>query len=417
MFFGCQMYTAVDKVASQYVKSFYSESEELYTTEKANDLPINVAALVLRSLSLMCQAKDDAVVQSANDSIQMGARLGFFKKGQPSSMAPEELPDNGTRMNAYLAWGAFCWHVTITLFYRQPHVEVINLSPILPIPKNQFFNAVHHKTQEPDDMMGEAFPALCEFWLIVHSALWIYHCSYSDSPPDIWRSILSEHKFRELLAWSNRIPLSLHREKMSGPHVPVCHIWLHAALLDIVRTFTGTESQAPRIWTTFNASDSSADAAYKASVNQLKRLILDYRTNYETSTYSILWHTGLLYLINALLESPRDPEWHLYFLLCIYGYHSLRASYHVSESIGKGLLAMTLRETDLPVDEARKILEHLENGEPADPERRPSATFMADLKLAELDPTRAQVENMAEEFELMALFNEIMEQNRMECSE
>lgn len=107
------MYTALDKVASQYVKYFYSESEKLYTTEKANDLPINVAALVLRSLSLMCQAKDDAVVQSANDSIKMGARLGFFKKGQPSSIAPEELLDNDTRMNAYLAWGAFCWHVSV----------------------------------------------------------------------------------------------------------------------------------------------------------------------------------------------------------------------------------------------------------------------------------------------------------------
>jgi len=78
---------------------------------------------------------------------------------------------------------------------------------------------------------------------------------------------------------------------------------------------------------------------------------------------------------------------------------------------------MTLRETDLPVDEARKILKHLENGEPADPGCRPSATFMADLKLAELDPRRAQVENMAEEFEFMALFNEIMERNQMECSQ
>jgi hypothetical protein len=27
--------------------------------------------------------------------------------------------------------------------------------------------------------------------------------------------------------------------------------------------------------------------------------------------YSILWHVGLLYLSNAVLESPRDPDWHL----------------------------------------------------------------------------------------------------------
>jgi hypothetical protein len=265
--------------------------------------------------------------------------------------------------------------------------------------------------------MGEVFPALCEFWLIIHGALWIYYYSRPDTPPDVWRSILSEHKFRELLAWSNRMPLSLRRGKMSGPYVPVCHIWFHAAVLDIVRPFVGTRSQASQTWMSFNASDSSADAAYKASVHQLKRLIFDYRTNYETSTYSILWHTGLLYLINALLESPQDPEWHSYFLLCIYGYHRLRGSYRISESIGKSLLAMTLRDTDLPADEARDILKQLQSREPENTGYTFSAPFMADLKLANLDPGNAQVENMAEEFESMALFNEVIERNRMDFSE
>jgi phosphoribosylformylglycinamidine (FGAM) synthase PurS component len=201
------------------------------------------------------------------------------------------------------------------------------------------------------------------------------------------------------------------------PQLTCPSIWLHAALLDIVRTFVGTNSQAIKPWKSFIANDSSADAAYKASVNQLKRLILDYRTNYETSTYSILWHTGLLYLVNALLESPRDPDWHLYFLLCIYGYQSLRGPYRISESIGKSLLAMTLRDTDLPAGEAREILEQLRSGELSEISETQSAKFMADLKLAKTDPRSAQVENMAEEFESMALFNEIIEQNRMDFSE
>jgi hypothetical protein len=73
-----------------------------------------------------------------------------------------------------------------------------------------------------DDMMGEVFPALCQFWIIAYGGLWIYYRSYPDSPPDVWRSVLAEHKFHELIAWSNRIPLSLHRGKTSGPHIPVC---------------------------------------------------------------------------------------------------------------------------------------------------------------------------------------------------
>jgi hypothetical protein len=78
---------------------------------------------------------------------------------------------------------------------------------------------------------------------------------------------------------------------------------------------------------------------------------------------------------------------------------------------------MALRDTDLPVDEAREILKQLQTGEGAETGHKHSATFIADLKLANLHPRSAQVENMAEEFELMALFNEVMERNRMDVSE
>jgi hypothetical protein len=77
---------------------------------------------------------------------------------------------------------------------------------------------------------------------------------------------------------------------------------------------------------------------------------------------------------------------------------------------------MALRDTDLPADEAREILKQLQSGKPADTGHTPSATFMADLKLANLDPRSAQVENMAEEFESIALFNEVMERSRMDVS-
>jgi hypothetical protein len=78
---------------------------------------------------------------------------------------------------------------------------------------------------------------------------------------------------------------------------------------------------------------------------------------------------------------------------------------------------MTLRDTDLPADEARDILKQLQSREPENTGYTFSAPFMADLKLANLDPGNAQVENMAEEFESMALFNEVIERNRMDFSE
>jgi hypothetical protein len=116
-----QMYTALDKRASQYVDRFHSESEELYAAEEANDSPVNMAALVLRSLSFMCQARDHAV-ESASDAMRMGSRLGFFRKGKPSLMVPQEISDDDARMNAYVAWGTFCWHVSV-------HSETYSLLP------------------------------------------------------------------------------------------------------------------------------------------------------------------------------------------------------------------------------------------------------------------------------------------------
>jgi hypothetical protein len=77
--------------------------------------------------------------------------------------------------------------------------------------------------------------------------------------------------------------------------------------------------------------------------------------------YSILWHAGLLYLSNAIRESPRDSNWHLYFLLCTYGYKSLRRPYSVSASIGQSLLAITLRDTEMSGQEAWWILQQLEH--------------------------------------------------------
>jgi hypothetical protein len=71
----------------------------------------------------------------------------------------------------------------------------------------------------------------------------------------------------------------------------------------------------------------------------------------------------LLYLSNAVHESPRDPDWHLYFLLCIYGNESLRRPYSVSASIGR-------------------ILQQLEHQDVAQIKDHLHAKFTADLQLA-----------------------------------
>lgn len=195
-------------------------------------------------------------------------------------------------------------------------------------------------------------------------------------------------------------------------------IWLHAAILDIFRPFIGhPEGQRPRL-TTFSAADSSPDMVYTASVNQLKHLIVQYRSESISSTYSILWHTGLLYLANAMLKNTTDPEWHLYLLLCIYGYESLSRPYRISETIVQGILSMTMRESHMTGTEANRIINEIRQGRlenvKNDIEHEIRAKFMGDMELALEDPEAARVENLAAQFDYLALFQDFLNQEQMD---
>jgi hypothetical protein len=181
-------------------------------------------------------------------------------------------------------------------------------------------------------------------------------------------------------------------------------MWLHSAILDIFRPFV----QSPEHFRlkTFSASG-TPEAVYKASVNQLKQLIIRYRSSYESSTYTILWHTALTYVANAaMLDADEDPQWRMYFLLCIYGYETLRRPFRISEAIGRGLLTMMLRDRHITSEDAREILRQLEERGLNNRSEDIRATFMGDLMLALKHPERATVEHLAGDFDDMALINE-----------
>lgn len=86
---------------------------------------------------------------------------------------------------------------------------------------------------------------------------------------------------------------------------------------------------------------------------------MGYRTNYEEAAYSILWHTGLLYLADAALHETENADWRVYFMFCIYGYETLRRPYPVSDVIIQGLLSMRKRSTDSSGAETRLLLYQL----------------------------------------------------------
>ncbi|RYP17053.1 hypothetical protein DL765_004752 [Monosporascus sp. GIB2] len=365
------MYSAFDKSAIQSAEIFCREAEALWETEQTRDSYMTMASAVVLSLCLIGRGKDHAVHSYAKKALSMGTRLGLFESEEaPANKKPlEKLSQGDMTARCHAAWGVFNWNVLVSMFYRQPESECPVSSPTLPIPGDEAAKTA--RGELPED-------------------------GHSDKgcPPDRFKMAIAEHKFRELIAWAERLSRRLVRREQS-PH--------HVAVLQMA---------------TFSAWDSSPDAAFAASVNQLKTLIVEYRTNYMASAYSILWHSGLMYLTNAILQDTSDPEWRLYFLLCIYGYESLSRPYRVSEVIAQGLLSMTLRDTNMSASEARKIMEDLHecglDHVKKNMEEEVRATFVLDQTLALSDSAGATVENMAEAFDSFAIFQDFLDQNKME---
>lgn len=190
-------------------------------------------------------------------------------------------------------------------------------------------------------------------------------------------------------------------------------MWFHAAILDLFRPFLKRDDAEKRRLRTFSAPDRTPMAAYMASVNQLKHLIVHFRSNYEASTCTLLWHTAMMYVANAVLRDSRDPEWHQYLLLCLYGYETLRRPFRVAEAIGRGLLTMMLRDKDGSTSaQAHEILRHLKERGLNYITDEIRAPFMGDLELAQTDPAGATMEKLAGDFEDMALFQEFTHSGR-----
>ncbi|KAI8962418.1 hypothetical protein F5Y11DRAFT_193867 [Daldinia sp. FL1419] len=419
MYLCCQMYSAIDKDAMQFADQFFDEAEKLWKEEQ--DSYPAVAGAVLLSLSFIGNSRDHAVLFYAKGAMQMGENLGLFDGTEDAVKSNEKLPEDEATTRSYAAWGAFNWNVLMSLFYRQPGVESPSSAPVLPIPGErtslQRGGSTYESIPADEGLLEMIFPALCNFWQIIQGAAWIYTPAQG-RPPGNFQIALVEHTFRELLAWAEALPLPLLRADERPHHVIVLHIWLHCAILDIFRPFIGKPvDQRPRL-TTFSAWESSPDMAYGASVAQLKNLIVEYRSKFVASTYSILWHTGLLYLANAVLKDTSDPDRRLYLLLCIYGYEILSRPFRISEVIVQGLLSMTLKETDMSGSEAQGIINELKERRLEDMkqyfEHKIRATFMVDLDLALKDPEEARAENLAAEFDNLALFRDFLEQERME---
>lgn len=171
----------------------------------------------------------------------------------------------------------------------------------------------------------------------------------------------------------------------------------------------------------------SIKAIVRASTNQLKRLLLDFRLQKHRKPPNSFIMIGLLHVSNAMLSDAvtfrkevveagynrlaiqdYDPEWHFYFILCITICWDLIPSYPIFESVARGLLAMALRDGTMSTGEANRMVAAKNARQHRNTAVRRSAfgVFSLDLGLAAISPEDAQVKVMAERFEEITVLNE-----------
>ncbi|KAL6879314.1 N-terminal fungal transcription regulatory domain-containing protein [Trichoderma novae-zelandiae] len=418
LYWACQMYSAVDPDIDDLAADFCTEAETMWRTERESDSLLNLAAALFLSLGYLGQGRDHAVLVYTSQATKMAMRLGLFGVDEHSRAKPsvDGLSTEAASAYLYAAWGSFNWISLMSLFYRQPGLLGPRSPPSLPMPGMENAEAASPATSpgssprlvgpEPRPQsryMGAVFPYLCQFWSIMYEV----SLAYGDSQSSLnshGTLFFAEHKFRQLLAWSNTLPSHLLRVTQNPHYVQVLHIWFHTAVLCLFKPCIQQFGAAHL--RTLTRSISSPDIVYAASIAQLKELIVNFRLHFASSTYTVLWHTALIYLTNELLTTPKADDWFFYFLLCVYGYERLRRSWRVTASISRALLSMALRKGGITSTTARRILKDLQTDNFGKKYGEIRATFMADLDLAESDPSNATVERQAEDFEHNAMLRD-----------
>ena len=101
----------------------------------------------------------------------------------------------------------------MSLFYRQPGLSHVKRPPQIAIPPCKWSPALEY--------MGTTFPSTCDFWAILHEVSLVY----SGDDENSWGSTatiqFAEFKFRELLAWSNKLPSRLTQDHDHLHHVQI----------------------------------------------------------------------------------------------------------------------------------------------------------------------------------------------------
>ncbi|OLN86767.1 Nitrogen assimilation transcription factor nirA 1 [Colletotrichum chlorophyti] len=441
LLYACQTYGAIDPQVPSFKGPFARATELLWRAERPKDSVLNLAAILMFSLS--CHTTDCGVslAELLGDGRRMAERLELFGEPDTSEVLSSfsNLSDDWKRATAHVAWGSYGW-MTINMNYTSV-MTPIDFPPPFPIPGSSIKNpetnepGVQWVTDQLPSYYGKTFTSLCGLWVILQEIGTV--CRRGEDSDDIPPAFV-EKKFQQLLHWADHLGERMAPDDRNPDPVIVFHMFFHCAVLDLFLPFYN--SQRLQRLSSFYSHDTSPQAICRASINQLKHLLTVCRASRHlvltsTSTAAIVHlchamirdgsivhsqklHTSTPGTSNELdgndTDTPEpalfvDQDWHFYFLLCVTSCQDMLLCFDLAAPLLRGLLTMALRDGALRAPEARALIARLESRAMIHSAEALYCDFgdvILDLGLALTAPEEAQTRNLSEMFEALLTFQE-----------
>ncbi|KAH8747471.1 hypothetical protein F5883DRAFT_474402 [Diaporthe sp. PMI_573] len=407
--FACQGYSSIDPNTATLSYAFFNEAQRLHSEESTGNpqyqfaIP-NIAATQLLSLAATCHGRNELALSYLVEGIELAHQNGLLAVDKKES-ARNWLDDHVDYVKAasHTAWGTFCRATLLGMNYQTTYIRI---PPWLPIPGTDIVRS--DGESEPFELpayMGQSFTELCLLTPLINQMLHEYYDSGDGVASTIRASFsFAQRLYSRLLGWVDDLPVSMARGDDMPHHAATVHIYFHTAVLDLFRPFPHQQLQTPFSLDRFTADNPTPEGVCNASVNQLKHLILIFRSRYSCATSTMLWQNALLYVANACLPLQRGPLPNLdgaWFTACTDALRALAPQFGIVTGIVQGILSMAILKGSIPAVEGRAIMDQLK----ADAERGGNS-FVIDLNEASVNPSAASLDVLARAFDELAMFDE-----------
>jgi hypothetical protein len=428
---ACQGYSVVDESVGALSQDFVRDAGVLWRAERSTDSLVNVAAILMLSVSCHLQRSDIDSQDLLDDGRFMAERMKLFGvRHTPENAAYfEAMEPDAKRATAHTAWGAYSY-LTLNSFWVP--TTPITFPPMFPVPGRNDQDtlderlAVHWPRHFVPDYTGKTFQALCELWTIMQEVVAVYFAQQGATIRIPLAFV--EAKYQKILSFTDSLPpeMSSIDPRNMPDHVLAFNILVHVAITNIFHPFImdpNNEHLDP-------ASLESPKAVLRASINQLQRLILISRLYHPHAHALSVISSAVVHVSNTIIRdaalqnqiirpdftitdqgsTDNNPNWHFYFLMCLAACQDLGACFPVFEPVGKGLLAMALRDGSMSASEANRLKRTLE-GRRAKVEKKEETfgSFVLDFDREATKQGGGQVKDLAAQFEEFSMHSEFTE--------